>query len=184
MLAALDIAPRSTGWCVGAGSDLPTVGAWAYPEPRPAEVGRLLSLFDRHLCTLLDHYQPHVLVFEAPILVHRSKYSQRNDKLEDVARTLGMTAHVEWRCHDRGIPCHSVDLRSVKKELAGFGAATKNDMVAAAEKIGLSLPRSPMRAKEDAADAFGAWLILLRHHDKQKSSRFDSALWGHRGTLI
>lgn len=183
MLAALDIAPRSTGWCIGDGQSLPMVNAWAYPEPMPHEIGKLIFLFDRHLCALLDHHKPSALAFEKPILVHKSKHSQRNDKLEDVSRTLAMTGHVEWRCYQRGIPCYSPDLRAVKKELAGFGGADKVDMVAAAEKIGLDLPRLK-RAREDAADAFGVWLLLLRAMQPHSSARFDSALWGRRGALL
>ena len=133
---------------------------------------------------MLDRFQPEWLVFEAPILVHKSKHSQRNDKLEDVARMLGLTAHVEWVCFRRGIECRRVDLRKVKKELAGFGGANKDDMVAAAEKIGLRLPASPQRAREDASDAFGAWLLLLRARYPSLSARFDSALYGRRGALL
>lgn len=133
---------------------------------------------------LLDRFEPEWLVYEAPILVHKSRHSQRNDKLEDVARTLAMTGHVEWVCYQRGIECRRVDLRKVKKELAGFGDADKDDMVAAAEKIGLKLPPSPKRAREDSADAFGAWLLLLRARYPSLSARFDSALWGRRGALI
>jgi Holliday junction resolvasome RuvABC endonuclease subunit len=147
-------------------------------------VGHLLELFHNQLCVMLDRFEPAALVFEAPILVHKSKWSQRNDRLEDVARTLAMCGHVEWLCRSRGIEYSSVDLRAVKKELAGFGGADKDDMVAAAEKIRLRLPASPKRAREDASDAFGAWLLLLRAKDRSLSARFDSALWGSRGALF
>jgi Holliday junction resolvasome RuvABC endonuclease subunit len=133
---------------------------------------------------MLDRFEPEWLVFEGPILVHKSKHSQRNDKLEDVARMLALTGHVEFVCHRRGIECRRVDLRKVKKELAGFGQADKDDMVAAAEKIGLRLPASPKRAREDASDAFGAWLLLLRARYPSLSARFDSALYGRRGALL
>jgi Holliday junction resolvasome RuvABC endonuclease subunit len=133
---------------------------------------------------MLDRFEPEALVFEAPILVHKSKWSKRNDRLEDVARTLAMCGHVEWLCRSRGVDYSSVDLRDVKKELAGFGGADKNDMVAAAEKIKLQLPASPKRAREDSADAFGAWLLLLRARNRSLSARFDSALYGSRGALF
>lgn len=133
---------------------------------------------------MIERFQPEWLVFEAPILVHKSRHSQRNDRLEDVARTLAMTGHVEFVCRRRGIECRRVDIRAVKKELAGFGRADKDDMVAAAEKIGLRLPASPKRSREDAADAFGCWLLLLRARYPSLSARFDSALYGRRGALI
>jgi Holliday junction resolvasome RuvABC endonuclease subunit len=147
-------------------------------------VGHLLELFHHQLCVLLDRFEPAALVFEAPILVHKSKWSKRNDRLEDVARTLAMCGHVEWLCRSRGIVYESVDLRAIKSELAGFARADKTDMVAAAEKIGLPLPASPKRAREDAADAFGAWLLLLRAKNRSLSARFDSLLWGRRGALL
>lgn len=133
---------------------------------------------------MLDRFEPEWLVYEAPILVHKSKHSQRNDKLEDVARMLALTGHVELVCYRRGIECRKVDLRKVKKELAGFGGADKDDMVAAAEKLGLRLPKTPQRAREDASDAFGAWLLLLRARYPSLSARFDSALYGRRGALL
>lgn len=144
----------------------------------------MLHLFDLQLEILFDRFQPERVVFEAPILVHKSKWSQRNDRLEDVARTLAMCGHVELMCLRRGIEPDQVDLRLIKKELAGFGGADKNDMVAAAEKIGLALPATPKRAREDASDAFGAFLLLLRDVSPSLSARFDSALYGRRGFLI
>jgi len=133
---------------------------------------------------MIERFRPERLVFEAPILVHKSRHSKRNDRLADVARTLAMTGHVEFVCFRRGIDCSAVDLREVKKELAGFGGADKDDMVAAAEKIGLRLPASPKRSREDASDAFGAWLLLLRATSSSLSARFDTALWGRRGALL
>lgn len=172
------------GWCAGDGRQLPGCGAWPFPRPRPEEIGLLLDLFDTQLNIMIDRFMPEAIAFEAPILVHKSKWSQRNDRLEDVARTLAMTGHVEFVCQRRGIDCSQADLRDVKKELAGFSSAEKDDMIAAAEKVGLSLPASPQRSREDAADAFGVWLLLLRQFSPLLSQRFDSALWGSRGALF
>lgn len=206
ILGALDIAPRSTGHCAGSGERLPSVGAWAYPALGD-DVGELLFCFDADLCRWLDT-GIEAVVLEAPILVVNHGPSQRErergqwakhlqafdaspeitpgrtDKLFDIRRNLALFGHVEWRCRERGIECAEVDLRKIKKELAGFSSAGKPEMVAAAEKIGLPLPASPKRAREDAADAFGAWLLLLRHKNRSLSARFDSALWGRRGALL
>lgn len=172
------------GWTAGDGSQLPGCGAWPFERPKPHEIGLLLDLFDRQLNLMLDRFEPAALCFEAPILVHKSQWTQRNDRLEDVARTLAMTGHVEFVCERRGIDCYQVDLRAMKKELAGFSSAGKDDMIAAALKVGLALPVSPQRAREDAADAFAAWLLLLRQFSPLLSQRFDSALWGSRGLLF
>lgn len=182
MLSALDIAPRSTGWCAGDGAQLPECGAWAF-EALGEDVGELLCRFDDRLSEHIERYRPEALVFEAPILVFGDR-RRGNDKLANVQRTLAMTGHVEFVCKRRGIDCSSVDLRAIKKELAGFGGADKEAMVAAAEKIKLGLPAGPKRAREDAADAFGAWLLLLRARRRQLSARFDQALWGARGALL
>lgn len=133
---------------------------------------------------MIERFRPTWLVYEAPILVHKSRHTQRNDRLEDVARTLALTGHAEFVCFRRGIECRRVEIRDIKKELAGFGRAVKDDMVAAAEKVNLAMPASPKRAREDAADAFGAWLLLLRARNRSLSARFDSALYGSRGALI
>lgn len=172
------------GWTAGDGSQLPGCGAWPFERPQPHEIGLLIDLFDRQLNLMIDRFRPEALAFEKPILVHKSKWTERNDRLEDVSRTLAMTGHVEFVCHRRGIDCYQVDLRDVKKELAGFSAADKDDMIAAALKVGLALPASPKRAREDAADAFGVWLLLLRRFSPLLSQRFDSALWGSRGLLF
>lgn len=136
----------------------------------------MLDQLDKALASHIELYRPGALVYEAPILV------PNRDNLLKLRKLYNLGGHVEFVCRRRGIECSEVTVDDVKKALAGFSAAGKLDMVAAAEKIGLTLPAGKKR--EDAADAFGAWLLLLRHHSRPNADRFDRALWGRRGVLL
>lgn len=161
---------------------MPACGGWSWPHVGE-DNGWLIDLLDVDLNTLIEDHRVTHLVYEAPILVVRGRRgSQRTDRLEVIRKLYGMGDHVEWVCRRRGIYCREVEIQDSKKELAGFAQAEKSDMVAAAEKIGMVLP--PGKLAEDAADAFGAWLLLLRAHSRQMSERFDKALWGARGALL
>lgn len=173
-LAAFDTGSRFTGWCVGDGQGLPLCGAWAL-DPTGSDIGAMLHDLHGKVADLLATHCVEAAVFEAPILT-------RYDKLLKIRKLYALTGHIEFVCREFSIDCHEVDLRTVKKELAGFSGAEKKDMVAAARKIGVALPEGAGR--EDAADAFGAWLLLLRSQNRALSSRFDAALWGSRGALL
>lgn len=163
------------GWAVGSGECLPTCGAWRFPQTGE-NLGAMLCWLDDALGQKLDEWQPIELVYEAPILL-------RHDTLGRLRKTLNLGGHIEYVCERRGIPCSEVSLRAVKKELAGFEQADKSVMVSAALKLGVSLPTSKADGREDAADALGAFLVLLRLRNRAYSYEFDRRLWGARGQL-
>lgn len=173
VLAAFDLASRRTGVCVGDGRGLPHADTWEFVQARD-DLGLMLDQFHDRLEALLDDGVAAV-IYEAPVLV-----SQR-DNLLKLRKLYSLGPHLEWVCRTRGIPCHELTIYDVKYELTGSKQAEKADMVRAARKVGLGLP--PGELAEDAADAFGAWLYLLRHSNRALSAEFDRRLWGSRGGL-
>lgn len=174
MITALDLSPSFCGACSGTGAVIPDVEAWQLPHVTDS-LGAMLADFDRQLNQHLDRYRPSLVVYESPI---KTPY----DKLWSIRRIYALGAHTEFVCLQRGIGCAEIDLRTIKKELAGFSAAKKADMVFVARKLGLRLPEG--KGAEDAADALGAWLVALRVRAPEYSRRWDSALWSNRGGLL
>lgn len=196
-LAFLDLASRKSGYCVGRGDTLPTAGAWLWPsfdlapdDPKDDswDYGSMLDALYEDLNRLLDCHEPEMVGYEEPILVsggQNRRPGQYGDKLVNLRKLYPLGPFVEWVCKRRGIRCVEVDLRSIKRELAGFAAAGKNDMIAAAEKLGIALPETKAAGREDAADAAGGWLYLLRlYGDRQLSQEWDRRLWSRRPTLL
>lgn len=137
----------------------------------------------------LDTYRPVECAYEAPILIFNQRYKdsqgvwrKRNDNLGTLRKTLPIGARIEELCLDRGIPCHEDSVQAVKKELGGHRSAEKSEMVFAAKKLGVTLPVGP--GEEDAADALGLWLVLLRKRDRKLSVKFDQALYGGRANAL
>lgn len=178
-LSTFDLATHFTGWCSGAGDGLPTVGAFEF-VPTGDDIGRLLAQFEMALDTHFLAFAPVMVAYEAPILV--VKHANRGtDKLLTIRKLYNLGGFLEWYCRKRGIPCVEADLRQIKKELTGDSLADKDAMCRAARKLGLTLPA---KGADDAADAFGLWLLLLRTVSREKATRFDKALWGARGALL
>lgn len=176
------------GWCVGSGETLPTVGTWRFAQTGENYGAVLAQLADALEAHIFD-YRPTEVCYEEPILIFNQRFQdargvwrKRNDNLGTLRKTLPLGARIEEICWRAGIPCHETSVASVKKELAGFRTATKPEMVVAAEKLGVSLPDGP--GAEDAADALGCWLVLLRSRNRALSAKFDAALWGGRANAL
>lgn len=176
VLLGLDPGSRRMGWCYGTGEGLPRCGAWVFPQAGQS-LGAMLTYVHEPLCQLLTDQHIAEAAYEAPILTP-------HDRLGALRKTYSLGGHIEFVCTDYGIVCSEVDLRAVKRELAGMKTADKSDMVAAAEKLGVVLPASEAQGREDAADALGVWLLLLRARNRRLSSRFDAALWGGRANRL
>lgn len=174
IVAGLDLASRLTGVCVGDGSRVPFADAWAF-EQVGEDYGWLIDMLDGCLTTLFDRFSPGAVVYEAPILVAKGGKNRYGDKLHVVRKLYSLGAHVEFVCRRRGIPCSEVSLFAMKRELTGSSHADKDDMVAVARQCGLELPKGP--GAKDAADAFAAWLIGLRHYDKATAAKWDAVVW-------
>lgn len=182
MFSGFDIASRLTGWCSGSGLTLPTAGAWSWPHVGD-DLGELLDLFDQDLHGHIERFKPTSVAYEAPLLLH-GRGGGRADSILPLRKIYSLGAHLEWVCRSRGIECAEVDIRAVKKELAGFGTAQKSDMVFAAEKLGVALPKTKAAGIEDAADALAVWLLLLRCREPRTSVKFDQALWSSRKSVL
>lgn len=176
----LDTATRLTGWTAGTGETRPEAGVWKY-DHCGNDLGLLLDLFDRDLNALADRLPPHAIIFEEPIKLQW-------DKTWTLRKLFSMAAHIElWalrrgRAEGRVIVCQEENSKVLKKRLTGRHNAEKPDMVAMAEKLGISLPEG--KGREDAADSFAAWLVGIQHHAKEYLPRWDQALYSPRGFLF
>jgi hypothetical protein len=193
MLLGLDLASRLTGWCCGTGHDVPQAGAWAFPkvtdEDGSADYGLLLATLDDYLTAAHGRFGFTIVAYEAPILIARrpgvDPRQQRGfgDTLAKLRLLYPLGAMVEFWCYRRSIPCYEVTVAAIKKEVTGNHRAEKADLIDIAEKCGLKLP-SKSNGADDAADAFGAWLLLLRSVDKELSNAWDRKVWTPRGAML
>jgi hypothetical protein len=187
-LLGLDLASRLTGWCAGDGAQIPQCGAWKFP-PIDGDYGLLLATLQDYLDAVFGRFTPGAVAYEAPILIARRRGVDPLDE-RGFGDTLGklrllypMGAFVEFYCRRAGVPCYEVTVAEIKKEVTGNRYAEKQDLIGIAEKCGLVLP-SVSNGADDAADAFGAWLLLLRSHDKARSAEWDRRIWTPRGALL
>lgn len=176
-ILALDLATIRTGYCVGDGRSTPVCGAWIFPHVAD-DLGALALAYEDYLTAIMDAHRPDLVVYESPILVGS------RDRLIVVRKLYGLGWGTELVCARRGVPCMEAGLRRIKKELAGFSGAAKDDMVAAAVKLGIALPTTKAAGREDAADSVGAWLLGLRYADRATSALWDAKLWSSRGAML
>jgi len=184
---SLDLATRKTGYCVGDGGSTPVADAWLF-EQVGADYGRLGAALWFNLDSMALRYPDLALVVvEAPIMT-------KKDRLDTVRKLYGISFVVETWCNlysqrrvragGDPLPCKEAGLRQIKKELAGRSGAEKYEMVAAALKCGVALPATLDAGREDAADAFGGWLMGLRSINRTASAEWDRRLWSSRSTAI
>lgn len=185
MILALDLATRLTGFCAGDGSKAPTCSAFKM-EQHGENIGAMLNELDQNFVALFRRFMPDLVLYEAPILPQ----GRKGDKGAVVGSLLirrklfALGSHLEFFCHRQGVQCAEAEVRTIKKELAGHTKASKDDMVTAATKCGITLPATVAAGREDAADAFGLWLLGLRHTNRELSARWDRVLWSSRGALL
>lgn len=188
----LDLASRLTGWCVGDGAEAPVCGAWAFPPVRgddgSYDYGLLLATLDDYLTACHARFAFSTVAYEAPILVFRRRgqaddgSAGYNDNLTKLRLLYPLGAYVEFWCLRHGVECFEVTVQAIKKELGGHRHAEKADLVYVAQKCGLQLPTGP--AAQDAADAFGAWLLLLRSINPARSADWDRRLYSSKGSML
>lgn len=185
MIIAFDLSSRKCGYCVGDGSSVPHADAFILDQ-HGEDIGAMLAQLDDSLAVLFDKWRPTLCAFEAPILPSGGKGDKGPvmGSLLTRRKLMNVAGHLEYFCHRRGIPYGEENVRTIKKELAGHGKASKADMVYAAQKCGVRLPATQAGGMEDAADAFGIWLLGLRHTNKALSAQWDRKLWSARGGLI
>lgn len=187
MLLGLDLASRLSGWCCGDGAQIPECGAWEFPKI-DGDYGLLLATLDDYLNIAHQRFGFQAVSYEAPILIARGRNGERyGDDLGKLRLLYPMGAFVEYWCRRHDVECWEVTIQEIKKEVTGNVHAAKDDMVAMARKCGLALPEGSYEGRvraEDAADAWGAWLLLLRYLDKGRSSEWDRRIWTPRGALL
>jgi Holliday junction resolvasome RuvABC endonuclease subunit len=175
VILALDLAPRKTGWCAGKGQEVPTAGALLSEADSLGELGATLW---SGLESLRRRFEPTHIIVEAPI-------KAPHDSLLTLRKLYGMGFLTETFAAVYSIPYTEADLRAVKRELTGSSQADKDQMVHMAEKCGVALPRYKAHGREDAADAFGVWLIGVRlHASRLDSERWDKLIHGRRGAML
>lgn len=192
MILALDLATNA-GWCCGLGDDLPEVGHVTMPDTKE-EVGPFLSFFQRWLQAMILEHRPTYVVFEAPMLP-KARFDRATGKMTQAPTTIATTRKLQGLAgvcemvvfdlnfEGRNKPSwtqvevREVFLQTVKKELAGSGRAEKPDMMRAAKRCGVDV------RTYDEADAFGVWLVSVRHYAKTYQHIWDQKLFGGRGLV-
>lgn len=176
VISAFDLSTRWQGFCSGSGQTLPECGAVCLDQ-HDDDIGACLAQFHGFLSHHFDAHRPDKVVVEAPML------NPRRDKLLTIRKIYSINAHLEWFCQAKGVECSEVSAKAIKTEVTGSHLAAKDDLVAVALQCGLRLPK-PSHGQKDAADAFGGWLMALRHYDRATRSKWDTAIWSKRGFLI
>lgn len=190
-MLALDLG-TSLGYCLGAGDKIPRLGSVLLPTTGD-DVGLFGVFFWKWLNAMLEQEEIDLVVFEAPMLpgaridpktgnlIKAPTTIQTTRKLQGLAVITEVI--VKLASDDlvaAGYPeirCREVFLQTAKKELGGSGKASKLDMMTAAKRCGVN-PRI-----EDEADAFGVWLVGIRHYRKAFAPMWDKKLWSGRGLL-
>lgn len=199
-LFTLDLA-TSTGFCSGSGEKSPELGSVRMPDTKE-DVGSFLDFFyrwfnakltevmeDLDLETVPGLFGPKpadplafMVVFEAPMLPkakidETGTLRQAPTNLATTRKLQGLAGVAEMVCIQRGVEVREVFIQTIKKELGGTGSAGKPDMMAAAKRCGMD-PKT-----FDEADAFGVWLVAVRHYARQFQQVWDQRLYGGRGLL-
>ena len=184
MLLGVDLAPRKCGWCAGDGSTIPLAGGFRLS----ADISDLDGVLEEtrgFLTVILERFRPAAVMIESPILPGSHGSGPVMGSLAQRRAQFGQNAFVRWLVrYGNGIPCAEVDLWQIKDALTGNKRAEKGDMVLAAERLGIVLPEALANGREDAADAVGAWLVLLRQHDKNLSQQWDRRIHSPRGAKL
>lgn len=187
IIAGLDLATRLTGWCVGdPDAHLPKASAWRWPQAGE-DYGLLAALLRADLTRLIADHRPDYLVYEAPILIVKGRKGAKThtDKLSTLRPLYILGGIVELVCRDLKVECEEATVREIKVELTGNPHAEKEDMVAAAVKVGLELPAALADGRYDAADAFGAWKVGVRCRAGHVAlARWDQRVFRARGALL
>lgn len=191
-ILGLDLASRITGWAMGPPEMAPLAGAWEFDDVGD-DLGALLGALEAELDRaateqpFIDVVYPPIthVVYELPILVVKGGNSTRyTDNVERLRKLYSMGAFVEWWARKHGLIYKGVNLFRLKRELAGFSGAGKDDMIHAAEKLGVVLPATKAHGKEDAADAVANWVYGVRAYAPKFQGWLDRRLYSARGTLL
>lgn len=164
-ILTLDLATR-TGWCCGSPDESPRYGTKVLPSTGE-DIGRFAAAYNEWLLDMIALENPGLVVFEAPILAGKTN-------LTTARKLTGLAWHTEFVCNLRQIRCAEHHLQQVKKFFTGNGRADKDDMVAAARRLGFD-PKD-----DNAADAIGLWCCTVHERAPQHAARFKLGALGGR----
>jgi Holliday junction resolvasome RuvABC endonuclease subunit len=171
VILALDQGINRTGYCVGAGDELPRAGAFRFEGIHPDDLGELAARYRIGVRSLIHEYRVSHVIYEAPFL------ARYRDRFIDVRRRAVIDGILEEMAYDMGLVCAEEPYGVVKRALAGFAGADKDDMVAAALKMGVELPKAKADGREDAADAVGVWLVGIQAWARRHQQQWDRVLY-------
>lgn len=174
MFSGLDLGSIRSACCSGDGTSVPTVEPWLFPAFGD-DYGWMIDTLHEFVTRHIETVRPTALGYEAPIW-------KPGDKLFKMRRLYALGPHVEWVCRKKGVECVEHDLHDMKATLTGDRNAKKPIMVAQARRLGVEL--SSGQVAEDEADAFAAWLVLLRDVSPVASRQWDTLIWSKKGNLI
>ena len=186
ILVGADLATQS-GLCFGRPHETPTTEVVRAPVTGE-EYGPWGAFYWTYFNRLLDRLQAQltegegiVIAYESPILP-RARWSKTENKMvggtriETVRKLGSLGVFLESVCHLHPAPTvvKECGISEIKKELAGSGGADKASMVFVARRAGVALPEGDEAM--DAADAFGAWLMAVRHYAPEHQMLWDKRL--------
>lgn len=176
MIIGWDIATRLCGWCAGTGETVPVAGAFRLLTEYP-DCGKKAAEFRYRVLQIHGRFPATHWLMEGPLLLP-------SDKLSTLRQIYGLEWQLEAIAYELGIKCEERPPGDVKLELAGNRKATKEDMIAMALKIGVTLPETLDLGRKDAADATGAWKLGVRLYAPKLSPEWDRRLYSARGALL
>lgn len=182
IIVGLDLATRS-GICYGRPDTTPVVQVVRAPVSGD-DLGLFGAFYVRfftglldQLCARLEPEEDILVNYEAPVLP-RTGMTQiaTTRKLQSMGVLVEAVCHMQAEARAIKIDVRECYVASIKKELTGKGQADKGLMVLAARRAGIALPDGDEAF--DGADAFGAWLLAIRHQAPAHQSYWDRRLYG------
>lgn len=177
-----DLGSQRNGWAAWGGVGVPIAGAFRLDRVTPEQLGDMGVQFKTRVLEVHRRFpQATHWVSERPI-------TKPTDVLFTQERLMGLSCLLQTIGRSLGKVCRMVDNGAAKREWAGRGPdgspATKDMMIAIAERVGIELPLTDADGREDAADACGVLKVGVRLFARPYLERLDRAVYGSRGALI
>ena len=172
-----DLGSRLCGWAVSDGERLPVAGAFRLERCTPEAIGDMGAEFSTRVLEIHKQFPGSThWVSERPLLVS-------TDLRWTLERLYGLSMLLQTMGRKLGLVCAMVEPGSAKLEFAGRNAS-KDDMVAMAERLGIVLPAHKADGREDAADACGVLKVGIRLFARKHLAQWDRAVYRRRGGLL
>lgn len=156
-ILTLDLS-TAVGWACGRPDSEPVHGTKVLPKTG-ADIGRFAYAYNEWLTDILTLEDPGLVVFEAPFV-------SGTGNATTARKLFGLCWQTEFVCHVRGLSYLEENNSTVKKFFAGHGHASKDMMIAAAERQGWN-PKT-----DHEADALGLWALAVHLKAPRHAERF------------